>query len=236
MSPRISHVCSRQLLDFERDEFIRYASEYAAYGRRAGVEIIPFRRADVPHFSALSSAARRQVLNALRTCVSICISTIRNSTAVGDSRAIIWQAIKMFNLRPPSDLFSIINSESIIEMHSPDGLQIFRSFSFYRLCTYTLEELFCKSWLDLYGRDDESVNQEIQRDLGKIYSGEVMRTFPSSVRPHTVFELLSPLRFSVHLKIKYWAPLFEGRTPVASVVIEDARAIHALDCRTLERV
>jgi hypothetical protein len=209
-------------------EFRLLASEYVRYGKLAGVEMTPFHDSELPFFSKLMPDQRRQVLESLRHSTSICEMVQQEGYTIKDSRALIWSAFKRFGLRPPSDFFTYFTSDDdIVEMHSAEGRQMFRTFNFYCLCSYTLEELFCQHWAILYGRCNEAVNSEIAELMRKIFSGEVRSTFPAGVRPHTVFETASESKLTIFLDIRNAAPLFIEGTSIAgaSIVVEKAHKI-----------
>src|SRR5690242_13099749 len=96
------------------EEFQILSSRYADYGRAAGVEVVPFRDAKLPKFNLLGADNKRQVLEALRRCVSICATTAQAGYKMQNSQALIWHAIKEFKMRPPSDFFSYLESENDI--------------------------------------------------------------------------------------------------------------------------
>lgn len=208
-----------------RHLFRELAIAYSNYASEVGVQLCPFNDESLPLFSAMSADDQRGVISALRRSVAICERTrAADGTSLKDSPALIWQAMREFGLRPPSDVFSYITGDSIVEIHSPEGVQIFRSFSFYRYCSYTIEDLHCGSWSSLYERDHGIISRIIEY-AGEIYSGQVKNTIPTRLPTHVVREVSSHMRYEIELSIDWVAPLFaEGTQDVAaSIVIENAR-------------
>ena len=205
------------------DEFRSLAQSYASFAAEAGVHLSPFHDGSLPLFSKKSSEEQSTIVNALSVCVGICEKTKAYGNQVKDSPSLIWHALKEFGFRPPSDFFGHLTESSIVEIHSPEGLQLFRSFSFYRYCSYTIEDLYCGSWSTLYERDEEIVPL-IFNLAGGVFSGQIQSTVRADVPRHVVRETNSRYRYEVELEFQWLAPLFaEGtRQAVATIVIESA--------------
>jgi hypothetical protein len=116
----------------------------------------------------------------------------------------------------------------VIEVHSPEGLQLFRNFNFYKYCGYSIEELYSDSWDKLYERD-ERVASLMFEFVNKIYGGLVRTTVAPEIPPYRARELFSSRRYEVEVKWEWGAPLFaEGTSqPKATIAIETAKLIHA---------
>lgn len=203
------------------NKFRELALEYQEYAARADIQLRPFRSEDLPLFTKLSDEAKAKVVRALGTCVKICRDTVAAGNQVGDSPALIWGALKELGLRPPSDLFGYITQNAVVEVHSSEGIQVFRNFNFYRYCSYSIEELYCGSWSYLYDRD-ETAATSIMDFVKGVFSGELRTTVPLSVPPHHVRERYSEGQHEVILQMQWGAPLFHDGTsaPAATIIIE----------------
>ncbi len=209
-----------------QDKFRQLSLAYQAMANEAGVRLIAFKDAALPLFSKKTSREQNAILHALSLCVKVCEMTRSQGKSMTDSTSLIWNAIKEFGLRPPSDFFSKMTNESVIEIHSPEGVQLFRNFNFYRHCSYTIEELYSSSWDLLYDRDSSILNHMIQF-VGKVYGGEISSTVDPKIPTYLAHEVYSEDRLTVEVKWLWAAPLFhEGTsTPAATIAIEGARTI-----------
>ncbi len=208
--------------------FRELALEYQDFARQAGVEMLPFRKPSLPLFTTQDENQQLRIVKALEISVQICRNTRAQGQDMRDTPSLTWQALKELKLRPPSDLFSNIHDTSIIEVHSPDGLQIFRNFNFYRYCSYSLEELYCGSW-DLLFERAPGILSIMKATLLKLYTGEIQGTHTLSLPVHAVRELASPLQYEIELEMQRVAALYaEGSEhPAATLVIEAARLIQS---------
>ena len=206
-----------------RDRFIELSERYAAFSRDAGVELIPYRDPALPYFSSLGDREKREVLANLETAVGICASASREGMTMKDSRGLVWQAIRAFGFRPTSDLFQYIDDDLVLEVHTREGRQIFRNFNFYQFCSYSLEELHCLSWADLYIREPQESVDQIHALAGRVFEGKINSTQPAGIVPHYVTEAISPKAMRLFLQLRFVSTLFHDGQPAASVVLTDCR-------------
>lgn len=208
--------------------FCELATQYQDFAFQAGVQVVPYYDSEPRLFSQQSSSKQHEILEALALCVKVCRDTEANGHALCDSPQLIWQALKELGLRPPSDLFSYMNDCTVVEVYSPEGIQIFRSFSFFRYCSYSLEELYCENWTNLFARDDETIVPMIFNFMRSVYDGtEKCTTSLRHVPQHIVRETSSPERLRLKVGVNWGAPLFRENTmePVATLFLETGELI-----------
>lgn len=220
----------------ECDRFRLLSLSYRDFARSAGVDVVAFRDPDLPNFTALSEAQRGRALEALGICVRICDSARNQGHSMSDSPALVWQAIRELGLRPSSDIFSVISDRSLVEIHSPEGVQIFRNFNFFRYCSYSLEELYSLPWNTLFERDMK-VMDLIADSARKVYAGEIRNATRFTFPPHRVREISSPMRNEILLDMEWIAPLYrEGtQSPEATICVEAAEFVDPALRRLVEQ-
>jgi hypothetical protein len=209
-----------------QQRFQQLSLAYQNLAAEAGVQIVAFKDPSLPRFSAKKTQERQEILHALSVCVKVCEMTRAQKKSLADSQVLVWNAIKEFGLRPPSDFFSYVTPDCVIELHSPEDIQLFRNFNFYRYCSYTLEELYSDSWDRLYDRPS-SILQHMMAFVGKVYGGKVSSTVNPEIPTYHARELHSEQRYTVEVQWLWAAPLFqEGTsTPVATIAIEQAKIV-----------
>jgi hypothetical protein len=208
-------------IDVISHEMIRFkalAAAYQKYAEMAGVQLIAYRDEGLPLFTAQSGDERRKVLEALEVCVEICQEHQNQGHAMNDSPVLIWNSLRRFGFRPPSDLFSHITRDRVIEIYSTQGIQIFRSFNFYKFCSYSLEELYCNPWYLLYQRD-EATTLRLMDALVQFFSGKWAEIVQVDIPPHSVKELLSPDQNEIMVSVSHISPLFGINDSLAQAVL-----------------
>jgi len=212
----------------DADRFRELADKYAHFASQAGVELRGYREPSLPHFTSQSEENRAAILSALERCVHICEQTRSEGHSMSDSPALIWVALKEFGFHPPSDLFNHIDRQSVIEVHSNQGIQFFRTFNFYKYCSYSLEELYCMPWFQLFEREEKYINQMIALAT-KIFTGETRNTVPMNLPVHVVKEKFSVGQHQVKLNMKFIAPAFDvNGAPAATIVVEGIKPVRSL--------
>lgn len=224
LAKNYAHASDRGI--HQEDLFRELAAAYARFASEAGVDLVAYRDPELPLFSQKSFSEQQEILNALGICVKICEHMKGQGKELFNSASLVWSACKEFGVRPPSDFFSKIGPDSVIEVHSREGVQIFRNFNFYRYCSYSIEELYSQSWNNLYTRD-LSIVDSMKGFLGQIYDGTVQSTVAPPVPSYRATELHSARRYEVEVSWDWGAPLFDLKTsdPVASIAIETAKVI-----------
>lgn len=212
-SAPIANPTSTQILDAEVAEFIKFADWYSGLGQRfaPAIEIRPYDDPTLPHFRALTPDARQRVLTSLRSTCEIWAESIRDiesglvgaemeiSKDVADmdpvdevrlvqSRA-LWRTLSKNGFRFPSDLFVSIGHHDVVEVYTADSLQVFRSLHFFKVCSYSLEQIYCIPWFDLYQRD-AIANQQSLELLARAITGELRGMVHEERDSHYVYESL----------------------------------------------
>ena len=96
--------------------------------------------------------------------------TILQETTLGrdlSNKAITKNVLDFMKLSTSEDMLNTITEEDIVEIYSPECIQIFRNFKFYETTTYSLSDLLLYDWSELYYRPSQ-VFQKIQVHIDKV--------------------------------------------------------------------
>jgi hypothetical protein len=209
--------------DYCRDLFKTLSLRYQLLASEAGVDLIPFFDESLPLFSQQTKRRKKEILNALETSVKICVNMGAEGHRMDNIPMLVWQALKELRLRPPSDLFSHIYDCTVIEIYAKDNIQLFRSFSFFKYCSYSLEELYCRPWPVLFPRDDLNIIPMIFKFVEGVFSGVIKNTVSLRHIPkHILREAFSSRRFVLEVGMNWGAPLFHqgSSEPAATIFLE----------------
>lgn len=191
-----------------------------------GYKVLPYTAPHVPHFEALPMDMKIAVLGQLENYKHVCMNTLSSGSRLNDHPSFVWQAMKIFHLIPPKDFLAHLRPGHVVEIHTEDGIQIFRNLEYFNYCSYSLEELYCLPWFALFAHQGGNQAEMIEASR-KIFSGEIKSTFRFNLPPHLGEEIMSSCRFRCELNLLYGAPLFyKGNVPMASIIIEDIRLLN----------
>lgn len=150
------------------ESFRLLADHLVKLGEQIGVRIIGYRNPSLPLFRSLPSSAQAKIIEELKCYLQVCELTASAGHKLNDSRQLLWYGLRSLGYVPPSDLFDKITDQMVVEIHDPELHQVFRNFVFYQYCSYSLEELHCQPWTDLYLRDVRSI-EAMMKVVNKIF-------------------------------------------------------------------
>lgn len=185
--------------------------------RRAYLEGLPF-------FGRLSIDQKKDIIQQLSFYQDLCSEQIAEGFTLKDSPTFIWRALRRLGLTPPSDLFSTITQEDIVEIYSSENRQLFRNFNFFEYCSYSFEELHSLEWWHLFQRDGEALRKMFE-PISRLMSGEIKESIVPDVEPHLISEISSEDRLSMKYSVRLMSPLLSNRRPAAYLVVERAELI-----------
>jgi hypothetical protein len=190
------------------ENFRELSIEIAALGKQAGVTITPYLDPSLPYFTALPEDQKSDILHQLRVYRNICNQVVASGHALTNALKVLWSSIDQLNLRPPSDLFGRLDKDDVFEIN--DGhFQIFRSFSYYQYCSYTLEDLYCRPWPKLWERDG-ALTDEILDIIDRTI--KTKQTVWANTKTHLVRECASNECYNLNYKLQFMAPLYDQST------------------------
>lgn len=205
----------------ERSLFVNLADTIVELGQSAGVKIFPYRDKRVPWFMAMTSTDRQKVISELQVFVDICQDCLAMGGSLTNSRSLVWCALKRLGLQQGSDLFTFITDEQVIEIYSYEQVQIFRNFNFFKYVSYTLEDIHCRKWYEIFCRPDNSIVDSISAEVAKLV--QHYQVVDIDVPEHEVVEIDSIFNYRMKVKIHHGVNLM-GRAGArqAFMVLEHA--------------
>ncbi len=219
------HGVGSSHLDRALKEFRQWARQIQALAADSGVRVIPYFDPSLPYFSRLNPERQDKTLEALKVYVDVCDLALSKAGHLRSAKTMAWAALRKLGLTPSPELFHFIEDADVIEVHDAQGTQLFRNFEFFNYCSYSLEELYCFSWEQLYHRAPQVTDDLLQMVQG-IYAGELKGCFPVDLPLHDINERYSPLEYVIQAQIKYASPLYAVGSPrVAATLVVEAGAL-----------
>lgn len=139
------------------EDFRELADKLVSFGKQVGVRIIGYRDSRLPLFRALPLETQITIVHELKVYLEICDETRANGHGLNNSKQLVWYAMRKLGFIPPSNMFDLLDDSFVVEVHDRELHQVFRNFVFYEYCSYSLEELHCRPWPELYRRDEKAM-------------------------------------------------------------------------------
>ncbi|MBK7843052.1 MAG: hypothetical protein IPJ71_05055 [Bdellovibrionales bacterium] len=172
-----------------------------------GLRLSPYHSEELSYFSKLSSANQQAVYEDLRQYYQSCLESVRIHGSLKDNRGQFRLALKKLNIQVDDGVFSDLNIEDVIEIYTLESIQIFRTFNFFYLVTYTLEEIFCRPWFELYKRD-VFTNEANHKAVKYVLSGQTRSPFYPNIPTHDVYEKKEGGHSLTKIKHRFMAPAY----------------------------
>lgn len=157
---------------------------------------------------AMPSAELTGIVLRSRKILEVHLEAERSGLDFDDSARLTQIALDSLGLLAPKDFLSYVRRGDVVEIYNQDHIQVFRSFNFFRLCNYNLDDVLLNKWYVLYDRNPlitQAIIDEIERNL----SGPGCIT-KFSLPAHVMTEKFSHPQGVFLTKFKYVASAFCG--------------------------
>lgn len=200
----------------------RLADALRVYG------ITCYARSKEPLFFNLSVDEQKRAFNYLKSYMDILQSCHLRPNEANFDQKFIWSAFRSLDLIPNDDIWKYYFDGCVVEFYDMTGVQRFRNFNFFDICSYTLEDIFTKPWFSLYERD-ESITAAIVESSTKLFTKEIEYSIPTLVPDHDLIEKKSERQNYIRMHLDRFIPLkVKSSNYVMVVVIEKCEVIRSL--------
>lgn len=181
----------------ELDLFVVTAAKF-------GVDVVPYGDPALLHFQKVPAAIQKVLLHAARVYRVICEEFFREEIFV--ERDQIELLAKKAKIQISKDYLDNIVDGDVVEIYDSNSSQLFRTINFFRVCSYTLEELYSIPWYELYHRD-QFFQKQNESLMIKMVTEKISGPQAIPVKPHHVEELRSKRMYRVLMQPKYMSRL-----------------------------
>lgn len=119
-------------------------------------------------------------------------------------KQLLWFALRSLRLAPPSGFFNAIKDDQLVEVYMGTR-QVYRTFNYYSLCSYSLDELETTPWDQLFTREDPRLVEKIFAEVAVALTER--HIVYSEIPAHPVAEAASALQNEAMYKLECIVPL-----------------------------
>ena len=156
-------------------------------------------------FKEADPGRQRDFLDKCRFYIRASEKAIEQEIELLHDKQFIWNTVKDMGLVLPSDVFELITDHDEVEIYDSRGIQVFANFEFFRKVSYTPEEMYWKSWAELFERDQKHFDQLMQNFVYSIT--EATGPFKPSIDKHLACEIGSRRMKKNLVEFKMFAPI-----------------------------
>jgi hypothetical protein len=168
-------------------------------------------------FMALPLEKRQMVADGWAMQANFIQQSLSQGLAFQDELGLLKQAMDHLKLMGDFSLLSKIESEDLVEIISPDLLQVYCSFSYFSLCNYSILELSSYPFFELYERSSW-VMQQLMENAGKVLKGENNIVSLGHLPEYSIIELLTEQKTVFSMRVKYFIRVVSSVTGASYIV------------------
>ena len=152
------------------------------------------------HFRLLEYKTQIQINEQFETYVTILTSVMSEPDIEKDidiEKKLVWRFLSYLKLTASDELYAKLSHDDFIEIYNTAGVQIYRSFNFFSVCSYTIEEIICLPWFQLYQRktDITKAYLDIMSQLDTVTYKK--HCVPVQIPQHDLIEIFSSKQYTV---------------------------------------
>lgn len=206
--------------------FAQVAESISDLTALSGFRLAPTSAANTPVFSSHTPEKQIEILETITRHSELYQESAMMDGDLVSSQMMTWRALSKFGFVPNPELFTKIGKDDVIEIYSLDHIQLYRNFQFYKFCSYSIEDLFCKPWPELFRRHDDSVTPALLEFVEKACTTHAKSIVETNLATHTLEESQSPKRNLMSVRVKYISALHDRQGSVAGfIVVEEAKLL-----------
>lgn len=175
---------------------------------KEGLFIIPFEEPGLPFFSNLSKEQCSQIIEQLKVLLEITEEMQAQQIKVTDPANLIRVFFAKFDLHAPNWVIDSITKHDIVDVWNLESRLIIASFNFFDICSYSLEELFCRPWAELFSRDTD-IHIQIFQLCRSLLNGEINQPVDMTYIPqHKVRETYAAQDSYAVMQPRIFSPVY----------------------------
>jgi hypothetical protein len=171
-------------------------------------------------FASLSQDHQLGAIRGIESQAAFIQAAMEEGLDAFDELGMLDYAKRTFSLLGDSQYSNQIQKGDIVEIVDSDFIQIYRSYSCFSLCNYSLLELSSYPWWELYDRPSR-VTEDLIAKSREIFEGRArILQFESEVAPYTIRELMTTEQEMYQVQERFAAKMLSaatGKTVMLSV-------------------
>ncbi|UXR66018.1 hypothetical protein EZJ49_07125 [Bdellovibrio bacteriovorus] len=188
-----------------------------------GFLVRPFSHPTMPHFNRLSIEEQEQVLKDLLTYYQVCMDMKLQGESLKDTRKFTECALARLNKKADPAIMDLLRPDHLVEIYNTTQTQVFRSLPYFEVCSYSLEDVYCRKWYHLYERSLED-QEQLDKYIGLFYAQNPLRTIEVHAPEHIIRENGSLERMEILTKMWWLSPLFStNQEDIYILAVETSR-------------
>lgn len=204
--------------------FKELANRYVEIGKKVGIPIRAYTDEDLPHYHKAATEYQISSLELLEFIVKTYEETLMAGENPLYSSSLLWRAFKRLNVSPTTDAFNYIKDDDIVMIYNESFQTIFWNIQFFKVSSFTIEQLFFIPWPEITRRDP-LILEQCMKVCEDVYSEKISGNIFPNIPEHTVEELNSPELIKTKMSIPFASTLKKNGKFGGLMVVQRMRVI-----------
>lgn len=210
------------------DIFKKQTEELSSLLEDEGLAVRPYAYPSLSFFQQLDEGDQKRISEGLRDYILTAKAVRGEGQSLKNSALLARKALKSFGLTASPEFERRLQDfPGVIEFYAPSGHQLFRTFNYFEMTSYTLEDIYCRAWSTLYERPEEitrKIFEDVDSLLKKGDSNEVVL-----VGPHIIKERVSLERLQLQCRSMQILLLKKEQQPAGVGILMDGGLLERAD-------
>lgn len=210
------------------NSFQQLTLRFCELAGKEGIWVRPYRPQGPLYFERLPEPLQHATLDHFARYLAVCEECLEGGAHLADDRSFLWRMFRKLGVHPVSTLLSEIEDNDVIEIYNADFIQVFRNLKFFTLCSYTLDDLLCRPFWELFRREAR-ITEALLAVAQNIYKDNVKGSQHLELGPHVLDEIEGPRKLRSVVENRLVCPLYDHGGSVAALV----SVIRPISCQSL---
>lgn len=210
-------------IEFRKEAFRKAAISISQILLGELINVTPFWDPDLLYFSKLTVQEQELLIKSFNAQIELLQAMPKQGLSfLSSNRILVLSFLNKMGLGHAEDLLDYLSDSDFVAAYN-DRLQIiFLSPNHLIWMTYSLEEIHCRPWYELFSRDPVITQKLIERGMDFALGKRTTTMLSDDIPPHTVSEISGPESAKAISYSKFYSPLFkEGKASGFLVSNED---------------
>lgn len=193
---------------------------------KEGLAVRPYSSSQLIYFQKMNDKQQLETTSGLKHFIEAAKRVLRLGHSLKDGEFFVKTALEYFGFEVHSDFAKYAFAQDVVvEFYTLNGMQLFRTFNYFELTSYTLEDIYCRQWHDLYERPDEFIQKMFAEVEALVMSEDPKKTLVYG--PHTIKERMSLEHLEVYCSGQHISPMCRNGKVVALASLVACRPLES---------
>lgn len=205
----------------QRRENFRYLClRLAKAAAECGMPLVPYFDPDLIYFSRCSPEDQERSAQRLSTLATHCEAIYKSPRTFTAPATELEQYLNLNGLTTDPALFPLIAENEAVDIYDGTHHFCFASLNILQHLTYSIEDLYCRPWYELFHRDTPGVQEKLVKLCLELAAGQHVKMVSGSYIENNVsYETHSVGRMCSAFIPRYFASVFRDGKPSGYVCV-----------------